>query len=668
MIKSLPIENILPKASLSSKKSAQSGDSAFRGVLDKVCKTGNKADDEKGKNITEAASIPNKDMAKVKTDKKDKKEEKKEKTEVCVCVVENKTGNIDKNGDKKANIKKDMKKGLEADIKVENINKGEVKDKKVIKNADIDKDEIPFVKTTKDEKVKNTDVKKDKDIAQNKDTDKKQILVFGKEKMKTEAEKSGFVEKSDDKKIKVKAEYKDASLKLNAKPDDIKDEEKKITKIAHNNTVSLADPNNDIQKTKKAADMPDSKNAKRPDAKDNIAYVFKNPELSIETKNKTKDTTDNKGKDNVKQRFEKGSVRVAVAGNDLGKIKDKYAKKLDIQKISVSKTDFVTDKTGGKDVKNGKAFNKVSLNGHKTNRTNYANNLSEQNKKVSVQVPLKSVETVDSIKKQDKTIKIKVIKEIKSGKTVKFKVLETVKNDKVKVKKNGKVDDSLKMRSLLQNEGIRETQTSGKHIKFVAKKVPFEAEIEETGNRKDKKIDKIETAVLGATTIKEHSVANASDMAKAAYPMDKVIENIDKMLNMKPPFNNTVTIKLNPPHIGVMELRVKMDRDKNISAVITAEDKNVLKIINLHMDGLKTYLNSHGVRVSHIDVHNGFHEQAGFGNSQNQGMFNNNQQNGSGNSRFGGFQEALGSDGTFNSSEGVLKNSGVKINGVDITV
>ncbi len=115
------------------------------------------------------------------------------------------------------------------------------------------------------------------------------------------------------------------------------------------------------------------------------------------------------------------------------------------------------------------------------------------------------------------------------------------------------------------------------------------------------------------------------------HPLDKIVEHIQHIQSLKPPINNTVTVKLNPPHIGVMEIRVKMEKDKSISAFITSHDKNVIKIISNHTSDIKNYLTSQGIKITHIDVQNSFSEHGGFGNGTNMaGNFNGNgtQQNG----------------------------------------
>jgi flagellar hook-length control protein FliK len=99
---------------------------------------------------------------------------------------------------------------------------------------------------------------------------------------------------------------------------------------------------------------------------------------------------------------------------------------------------------------------------------------------------------------------------------------------------------------------------------------------------------------------------------------------------MKPPFDNSVTIKLNPPGLGLMEIRVKMDKDKHLTTTINADNREVFKIINAHADKLKDYLVSQGFKVENVNIQNGLQEhgsfgqnaQNGFGNSQNQAQTN----------------------------------------------
>ena len=129
-------------------------------------------------------------------------------------------------------------------------------------------------------------------------------------------------------------------------------------------------------------------------------------------------------------------------------------------------------------------------------------------------------------------------------------------------------------------------------------------------------------AALGKSDMQNSKI----DKVDKIYPLDKIIENIDKIKNLKPPFNNTVIIKLNPPRLGAIMLKVKIDKDKNISALIDAQDKDIFKTINAHADKLKNYLVSQGIKIESINVQNNFNEHQGFGNSQNQNGYSGNPQ------------------------------------------
>ncbi len=148
------------------------------------------------------------------------------------------------------------------------------------------------------------------------------------------------------------------------------------------------------------------------------------------------------------------------------------------------------------------------------------------------------------------------------------------------------------------------------------------------------------------------------------YPLDKIIENIDRIKEMKPPFNNTIVVKLHPPHIGVMEVRLRMDRQRNISALITSQDRDVVRLIGSHVEQMKNYLASQGVRVTHVDVQNSFQDSGNF--------YNQNPSNGSGFA--GNSSNTQGSYTPFTEREELVEqnSSGATprraVSGLDITV
>ncbi len=124
-----------------------------------------------------------------------------------------------------------------------------------------------------------------------------------------------------------------------------------------------------------------------------------------------------------------------------------------------------------------------------------------------------------------------------------------------------------------------------------------------------------------------------TNQANLHPPLDKVIKEIDKISNLKPPVTKSIILKLNPPHLGNLRLRVSLDAQKNLTVSIAVHDKNTYKTIVNHIDSLKEYLVTNGIKVQHIDVHNSFNENFmnqfsnGSGNFQQQGQANGNQTN-----------------------------------------
>ncbi len=198
-----------------------------------------------------------------------------------------------------------------------------------------------------------------------------------------------------------------------------------------------------------------------------------------------------------------------------------------------------------------------------------------------------------TIKKADKTMSVsdEKPKTEESTKTVKF----ALQNEKTEATDTGKkIQQATK-------DGQHQKQADNNTIK------PAHLHLEKQQTAQTTQIN----TVNDTTNIKQQeSIQNS-------YPMDKIIEHIERIQHLKPPFNNTIIVKLNPPHIGIMEIRVRMERDKTISAFITSHDKDVVKIVSTHTDQLKSYLASQGIKVTHIDVQNSFAEHGSFGNNAN---------------------------------------------------
>ena len=130
-------------------------------------------------------------------------------------------------------------------------------------------------------------------------------------------------------------------------------------------------------------------------------------------------------------------------------------------------------------------------------------------------------------------------------------------------------------------------------------------------SRLDKKGDGIEanesvqSSALNRQSVKIDTVSQTNNLNP---PLDKVIEHIDKLLNLRPPLTKSILVKMEPPYIGVIHLKVSIDSQKNLSATLAVHDKDTYKAVITHLNSLKDYLQSNGFRVQNIDVHNSFNE------------------------------------------------------------
>ncbi len=162
-----------------------------------------------------------------------------------------------------------------------------------------------------------------------------------------------------------------------------------------------------------------------------------------------------------------------------------------------------------------------------------------------------------------------------------------------------------------------------------------------------------------------HSHSATLEQSNFHPPLDKVIEEIDKIANLKPPITKSITIRLNPPHLGNLHLKVSLDIQKNLTASISVHDKDTYRTIVNHLDSLKDYLATNGIKVQNIDVHNSFNENfmnqfsGGSGSFQQQGQSNGNQ------TQSGGFGYLFRGEGRTNETGRILKRTATS--GIDIT-
>ena len=300
--------------------------------------------------------------------------------------------------------------------------------------------------------------------------------------------------------------------------------------------------------------------------------------------------------------------------------------------------------------KNDKKSEKISKNNNvkiedisNKNNKHKVSNLNSSDAK-SINQPTASTEEMqeNSILKTDNNGNVKIIttKTVQDKKSKKKIKTITVSSDKISKSTQKQVNSND-----IYNNTILKVKVAGKIFnEAVITKQLHNIKLVENKEKDDKLFDKIETGndVKNLTNQIAPSFQSQGNNAKIEnnmpYPMDKIIENIEKIRDIKPPFNKSITIEVSPPHIGSIEINVKMDKYKNINISINAHDNDIVKLIGVHSDKLKEYLNLQGIKIDQIDVSN--KPQTGGNNfnffQQNQG--NNSSYQGQANYRRNDFQ------------------------------
>ncbi len=127
-------------------------------------------------------------------------------------------------------------------------------------------------------------------------------------------------------------------------------------------------------------------------------------------------------------------------------------------------------------------------------------------------------------------------------------------------------------------------------------------------DKKRKSRDGKELSQVSITARQDIKASTVSQTNNLSPPLDRVIEHIDRILSLKPPLTKTIVVKMEPPYIGVVHLKISVDSEKNLSATLAVHDKDTYKTIINHLNSLKDYLQSNGFKVQNIDVHNSFNE------------------------------------------------------------
>ncbi len=209
-----------------------------------------------------------------------------------------------------------------------------------------------------------------------------------------------------------------------------------------------------------------------------------------------------------------------------------------------------------------------------------------------------------------------------------------------------------------RNNDTKDTNNAGKHTQEVEFKTTIETKAIHNNNAPN-----IHPHTLTSSTTNNNNTA--LDQSNLHPPLDKVIEEIDKITNLKPPVTKSITVKLNPPHLGNLHLKVSLDIQRNLTASIAVHDKDTYKTIVNHLDSLKEYLVTNGIKVQNIDVHNSFNENfmnqfsGGSGSFQQQGQANGNQ------AQSGGFSYTFRGNVQTEEASSISRRTPAK--GIDIT-
>ncbi len=669
MVKSIPLKNILSKKSLSSKKNVINRHSRFKDVLTKESIPGKK-------------TTPSKELHKLATNKNNKQSIHANKDK-----NKNKTRQLNYIGIDNPHIihrENKGKKKLDMQSKKQTNSHLTIKEKNILNLTDTRKTSLKD-ENTNQQKITINNKSQTSDIEKEKTHNKKFLIAETmkdraeiKINKKTKTEKENHYNQQIDKMRLKTLTKKQTTDNKNLKVSSNKTDETNHTKTTMHKTSHLKQDAHDIHSNKTNIKTEDIKFLKI----DTIRLGKADKLISIKNKQHNNDTNINyeridlhkhkntkiESQNKESEKHNKQGQSFSIKTNNIEHIKNKYSKKINIKKfVRLNKNDEIKN---NKKVKFAIPNDKIKITQNKANIDLNGLNMKQAN----THIPSIEVD-VNILKKINGSIKIKTIKDTKNNKTIKIveSQTESKHNQKniteIPLKKVSKMTRNVPKEILIEHRAETEQYIKSFKIPSDTKIANDFKNISVMLNKKDNKkyIVGNDDLTIQQTQMHIHTHNTTTlDNINKPYPMDKVIEHIDNMLNIKPPFNNTITIKLNPPHIGVLEIRVKMDKDKNISTIITADDKNVIKIVNSHIEGLKTYLNSQGIKVTHIDVHNGFHEQTNFGNNQNQGMYGGNQQHRSGDNQFHNFSSSFTNKETISFKRDYAHGKRTHIKGLDI--
>jgi hypothetical protein len=106
----------------------------------------------------------------------------------------------------------------------------------------------------------------------------------------------------------------------------------------------------------------------------------------------------------------------------------------------------------------------------------------------------------------------------------------------------------------------------------------------------------------GIISFQKISDTQNTNAPKQPYPVNQIIEKIIELQNLKPPVIKSITIQVNPPSLGQIDVKVSIDAAKSLTATIHVENKEIFNLVNNNLDSLKANISQQGLNVSQINV------------------------------------------------------------------
>jgi len=101
--------------------------------------------------------------------------------------------------------------------------------------------------------------------------------------------------------------------------------------------------------------------------------------------------------------------------------------------------------------------------------------------------------------------------------------------------------------------------------------------------------------------------------------VNQIIEKIIELQNLKPPVIKSITIQVNPPSLGQIDVKVSIDAAKSLTATIHVENQEIFNLVNNNLDSLKSNISQQGLNVAQINVVSSSNlNQQNFTQNQNQ--------------------------------------------------